>query len=193
MNIKYLYENTDLTLQQIADTLGLKLTYVWKKVKQNYSSEYRKTRKVNSYRKSKQGDKNPMFNKFRESHHNYIGDVSDGKGYLMRLKPDWYTGRKGCKHVFSHHVVVCEHLGMTQIPRGWCVHHCDENPHNNDFDNLVLLTMSDHRKLHRYLEGATTISKESTLKWVETYGTPFVRDDIVCSTQECVAAKAGEE
>ena len=113
----------------------------------------------------------------------------------MHKRPDWYTGRKGCKHVFTHHLVVCKHLGLTAIPKGWVVHHCDFNPHNNEFNNLVLMTMRDHNKLHRFLAGATTISKESTLKWVETCGTPFVRDDIVCSTQECVAASnvAGKE
>jgi hypothetical protein len=192
MNINYLYENTDLTLQQIADTLGLKLTYVWKYVKNTYSSSYRKARKVNSYSKSKIGDKNPMSGKTSEKHHNYIGDISDGKGYLMRIKPEWYTGRAGSKHIFVHHIVICEHLGIYSIPKGWVVHHCDFNPHNNDISNLVLLKMGDHMKLHRYLEGATTISKESTLKWVETYGTPWC-DDIVCSIQECIAAKAGEE
>ena len=31
----------------------------------------------------------------------------------------------------------------------------------------------DHVRLHRHFEGATTISKESTLKVVETHGTPF--------------------
>ena len=191
MNINYLYENTELTLQQIANQLGLKLTYVWKKVKQNYSSDFRRNRKISNYRKSKLGTNNLMTGKTKETHHNYLGDVSDGKGYLMRVRPGWFTGRKGSKHIFVHHLVVCEFLDISAIPKGWCVHHCDFNPHNNEIDNLVLLTMGDHMKLHRYLAGATTISKESTLKWVETYGTPWC-DDIVCSTQECVAAKAGE-
>jgi hypothetical protein len=90
--------------------------------------------------------------------------------------------------VFVHSLVVCENLGLTEIPKGWVVHHCDINPYNNSFDNLVMITMSDHTRLHRYLAGATTISKESTLKWVEAHGTPWKRDDIVCSAQECAAA-----
>lgn len=191
MNINYLYENTELTLNQIAKKLGTTSWRVWKKVATDYSSEYRRNRKATSYKNSKMGTLNPMSGKTKETHHNYVGDVSDGKGYLMRVRPAWFTGRKGSKHVFVHHLVICEALGMTALPKGWCVHHCDFNPHNNSIDNLVLLTMGDHMKLHRYLAGATTISKESTLKWVETYGTPW-RDDIVCSTQECVAAKAGE-
>lgn len=171
-SINKLIEETNLTLEQIAKQLGLgyKRVYnVWRK----YPKEYRTTRKTANYRRSKLGDNNPMQGKFREQHRNYVGVVGDTKGYLMVLKPSWYTGRKGSKHVFQHSVVVCEYLGLTEIPKGWCVHHCDINPHNNNFDNLVLMTNSDHQRLHQSLAGATTISKESTLKWVETHGTPF--------------------
>lgn len=192
MDISYLYENTELTQAQIAAQLNLTERQVYKRIKKLYSSAYRKQRKVKSYRNSKLGNKNPMFNKLREKHHSYIGVVSDNKGYWMCVKPAWYTGRKHSKHVFEHHIVVCENLGLTEIPKGWNVHHCDHNPQNNSFNNLVLLTMSDHSKLHSYLKGATTISKESTLKWVETHGTPW-RDDIVSSAQECAAVNNAQE
>lgn len=179
-NIKYLYENTELTLQAIADYTGSTYKRVFNWVKNNYSKEYRTNRKRVSYRNSKTGELNPMSGKHGEKHHNFIGAVSDNKGYLMVLKPDWYTGRKRSKHVFQHHVVVCEHLGLSAIPKGGHVHHVDKNPYNNEFDNLVLMTASDHQRLHNtVLVGATTISKESTLKWVEAQGTPFRRDDIV--------------
>ena len=178
MDIKYLYENTELTLQQIADRLGVSYKRVFSYVEKNYSKQHRTDRKRNSYRKSKLGTKNPMHGKFGEEHHNFVGVVSDNKGYLMVLKPGWFMGRRRSKHVFQHHVVVCESMGLLSIPAGWCVHHCDKNPHNNSFDNLVLLTVSDHIRLHNALAGATTISKESTLKWVEAHGTPW-RDDMV--------------
>lgn len=181
-NIKFLYESTELTLQSIADRTGTSYKRVSNWAKNNYSREYRTQRKRVSYRNSKLGDLNPMRGKYAEQHHNYIGVVSDGKGYLMVLKPKWYTGRKNSKHVFLHHVVVCESLGITAVPPGWCVHHVDGDPYNNAFENLVLMTLGDHLRLHQsVLGGATTISKESTLKWVEAQGTPFVRDDIVCS------------
>ena len=165
---KHYIENTELTLQQIADTIGstYKRVYrVWK----TYPNEFRKSRKVNSYRKSKLGDLNPMTGKRGTDHPNYKGVVADGKGYLMVLKPTWYTGRKRSKHVFQHQVVVCEQLGLTQIDAGMCVHHCDHNPQNNNFDNLVLLSLDEHTQLHKELGRATTISKESTLKWVEAH------------------------
>ena len=174
MDIKLLYETTDLTQQEIATRLGIPWKRVSNFVKANYSKEYRIARKAKCYRKSKLGAKNPMAGKTGTNHHNYVGLVSDSKGYLMALKPDWYTGRKRAKHVFAHHISVCEGLGITEIPRGWCVHHCDEDKYNNDFSNLVLLTMADHTRLHWALGSATTISKESTLKWVEAHGTPYL-------------------
>jgi hypothetical protein len=173
MDIKFYYENTTMTQQQIANKLSVSWKQVFNYIKDNYSSAYRKTRKAECYRNSKLGANNPMHGKTGAQHHNYSGVVGDSKGYLMVLKPSWYTGRVKSKHVFEHHVVVCLALGITQIPRGWCVHHVDNNPHNNNFENLVLCTMADHRRIHSHFEGATTISKESTLKWVETHGTPF--------------------
>lgn len=182
MDIKYYYENTELTLQQIADKTGSTYKRVFNYVHKHYSSAYRKARKSVTYRNSRLGDKNPSHGLRGVSSRRYIGDVSDNKGYLMRLKPDWYTGRAKSKHVFVHSIVACEALGITEIPAGWCVHHVDGNPHNNSFDNLVVCTLGDHMSIHAHIRaGATTISKESTLKWVEAHGTPFVRDDMVCS------------
>lgn len=173
MDIKSLYENTGLTQQEIANKLGIPWKRVFNFIKQNYSTEYRRTRKTRCYRNSKLGEKNPMFGKTETQHHNFIGEVSDNKGYLMVLKPDWYTGRRHSKHVFTHHIVVCQELGLTEIPKGWCVHHCDCNPYNNVFSNLLLVTLEDHARIHRQLlKGATTISKESTAEWLEAHGTP---------------------
>lgn len=152
---------TDLTIQQIAEELSSTYKIVWTVVMKNFSKEERNERKIKNYSKSKLGINNPMTGRFAEKHHNYRGEVTDGKGYVMVLKPSWYTGRKGSKHVFKHHVVICEHLGLTEIPAGFCVHHVDGNSLNNDVDNLVLLSLSAHSKLHSDLKRATTISKES--------------------------------
>ena len=176
MDIKELYENTELTQQQIADQLGIPFKRVFKYIKANYTPEYRRTRKAKCYRNSKLGDLNPMLGKSGELHHNYLGRTPDGKGYMLVLKPEWYTGRANSKHIFEHHFVLCLAMGLTEIPAGWVVHHCDHIKMNNSFDNLVLITMGDHTRLHQSLKGATTISKESTLKWVETYGTVYCRD-----------------
>lgn len=157
-DIKELYETTELTLEEIGKKLALTYAQVQHYVSTNYSNEYRKSRKSKSYRNSKLGIKNPMLGKTGHLHHNYIGEVSDGKGYIMCLKPDWYTGRRGCKHVFKHHIVMCELLGITEIPKGFNVHHIDHNPLNNNINNLALLTSEAHTRIHQ-LERATTRRK----------------------------------
>lgn len=161
MDTKHYIENTDLTLQQIAAKLGSTYKRVYK-VWKTYPKEYRQARKANSYRRAQLGSNNTMYGTRKNT-----GPVSDNKGYLLIIKPDWYTGRKRSRHIFLHHKVVCEAMGITEIPKGMCVHHCDEDPHNNKFSNLVLLTLGEHSALHSALGSATTISKESTLKWVE--------------------------
>lgn len=153
-----LYETTELTLDEIGQKVGKTRCQVDWIINKEFTEEQRSLRKIACYRNSKIGNKNPMFGKVKELHHQYIGDVSDGKGYILVLKPEWYTGRKGCRHIFKHHMVVCEALGITAIPKGWCVHHIDGNKINNELHNLALLTVSAHTRLHQ-LERATTSRK----------------------------------
>ena len=35
------------------------------------------------------------------------------------------------------------------IPEGFEIHHRDEDPHNNDYENLICVHRRDHPKLHR--------------------------------------------
>lgn len=77
----------------------------------------------------------------------------------------------------------------------WVVHHKDHNHCNNAEENLELLCKRCHQIEHEchtaFSKGATTISKESRDKCPEKHGT-LQGDDIVCSAQECAAAKAGK-
>lgn len=161
--IKSLFETTEKTFSEIAKECHTSYKVVWKYIHSSFTEDQIAERKSRTYANSKLGLKNPMYGKIKEQHHNYIGDVSDGKGYLMRLKPEWYTGRKGCKHVFTHHIIICEHLGLTEIPSGFCVHHIDGNKLNNDLCNLALMTIQAHMRLHQ-LERATTIPKGSRVQ-----------------------------
>ena len=153
-----LYETTELTLDEIGFKVGKTRCQVDWIINKEFTEEFRQARKKTSYRNSKLGNKNPMFGLRGEETHVFIGDVSDGKGYILVLKPEWYTGRIGCKHIFKHHMVVCEALGITAIPKGWCVHHIDGNKVNNELHNLALLTVGAHTRLHQ-LERATTSRK----------------------------------
>lgn len=159
--IRGYFENTNLTLEQIAQEAGYGYKIVWNTVTRLYDESTRKARKQKNYSISKQGDKNPMKDKTRSKHHNWIGgEVGDGNGYIMVLKPEWYTGRQGSKYVFKHSVVICEALGLTEIPRGWIVHHVDRDRTNNEINNLALMTNAAHNRLHQ-LERVTTIPQGS--------------------------------
>lgn len=151
--IKHLFENTKLTIKDISLHSGVSFSRVFKYIEDNYTREQRLERKRFCYSNAKLGDKNPMQHKPKSE-----VQVSDGKGYLMQAKPSWYTGRQGCKHVFTHHIVICKALGLTEIPKGFCVHHIDENKTNNELTNLALMTTSAHMRLHQ-LERATTSRK----------------------------------
>lgn len=147
--IKYLYERTNMTDAEIAEEVGISTGWLYKGyLYRLYDREYRKVRKQRSYQLSKLGDKNPMKGKTKEQHPKFKERVKDGKGYWMVLKPDWYTGRKGSNHVFEHSVIVCEALSLTEIPKGFIVHHIDGVKTNNSIDNLALMTNSGHGKLH---------------------------------------------
>lgn len=144
-----LFKHTNTTLQDIRIQTKLEHYIVTHILENNFTQQEIDERKAKLYRQSKVGNKNKMFGKTKESHPNYKGVVEDGKGYLMVLKPEWYTGRVGCKHVYQHHVVICEQLNLTEIPKGYCVHHIDGNKKNNDISNLSLMTLSGHTKLHQ--------------------------------------------
>lgn len=160
--IKELFETTDLRYEDIAERVGASYKMVWSRINRWYSKDVIRNRKVQNYRKSKTGAKNPYYGmRGEDSPHWTGGVVSDGKGYLMTRKPDWYTGRKGSKYVFTHVLVVCEALGLTELPAGWNVHHIDGDKTNNDLSNLALVTMSAHQRIHAQLERATTIPKGS--------------------------------
>ena len=168
--IKQLLLTTDLTNQQIRQEVGCRGQLVSDTLK-SFGTTFAKNRKRRMYRRSKLGDNNPMKGKTGEAHPNYLGIMSDGKGYWIVTKPDWYTGRKGSRHIFHHHEVYCLEVGLTEMPKGMVIHHCDCNKINNSFDNLIMMSLGDHMALHSLLEGATTISKESTAKWLEARNT----------------------
>lgn len=143
-----LVESTTAPLEQIADNLGISYVAIRNWFSKNYSAEFRKQRKIANYRASKLGENNPMKGKFGSLHHNFIGRVSDNKGYYTVLKPLWWTGLNKSKRVFEHHVVYCAANGLTCLPEGYEIHHIDHDPGNNDISNLMLVTPEEHKQIH---------------------------------------------
>lgn len=149
---RLLFENTSFTTKELSYILNDTESALRMWYNREYSKEFRKARKRYNYRRSKLGDKNPMFGKTGEQHHYYKGSISDCKGYRIILKPAWYTGRTKSKHIFEHHKVYCEDRGLTEVPEGYHIHHLDENKENNAPENLIMLSAGDHNRLHNWLK-----------------------------------------
>lgn len=157
-----LYSTTCMTMYDICKEVKLSDYVVQQILKNNFSEEYRNNRKSKLYRLSKQCEKNPHFQKYGEKSSQWIGGiVDDGNGYDMVKKPEWYTGRKGSSYVFLHSVVMCEHLGLSELPKGFVVHHIDGNKKNNNIDNLALMRISGHSKLHSLMKDLCKVQRLS--------------------------------
>lgn len=79
-------------------------------------------------------------------------NVSSIRGYKAVRPPAWYTGYVSRGFVREHILLMCEKFGWTELPKGYEVHHKDGNKLNNSLDNLVVLTKSEHSRIHS-LEG----------------------------------------
>jgi hypothetical protein len=159
--LKELYETTKLSTDVIGSKVGMEGHKVRAWARALYDNEYRKARKKHCYRASKLGGKNPMFGKNGEAHHNKKDRCEDGKGYYIVLKPEWFTGREGSKHIFEHHAVYCKANNLTEMPKGMCIHHLDENKMNNSIGNLIMLSNGDHRRLHIWINLQNISGKET--------------------------------
>lgn len=160
--LRELFENTDLFYREIGERLGISKKMVLSRLHKMYTPEQIHTRAKKSWSRAKLEGNNWMRGIDPTQHPKYIGGVvGDGNGYLMVTKPDWYTGRKGSRYVFQHNLILCEALGLAELPAGFVVHHIDFNKQNNTLGNLALMTISAHSKLHQMLERATTIPQGS--------------------------------
>lgn len=159
-----LFEFTDTPMNSIVKQSKLSYYEVLSILKNNFGEDAINKRKSRMYSKSKQGSNSPWFRTCSEDSVNFKGGiVSDGNGYLMIKKPDWYTGRNRSDYIFYHHLVMCENLGITEMPKGYVVHHIDGNPWNNDISNLAMMTVSAHAKLHQVEKNLCKVQRLSNV------------------------------
>jgi ribosomal silencing factor RsfS len=133
-------------------------------IKKIWLTEYHegqfKARTTRLCRLHKVGSKNPMYGKYGLKHHNAVEKEINKDGYVMVFAPDWYSGKRDGNKVYEHIIVYCEHNGYAFIPKGMVVHHLDEDKQNNHPDNLVLLSIQDHRRIHAWLNKVQRLSRK---------------------------------
>lgn len=54
------------------------------------------------------------------------------------------------KRMSEHSRAICIFLNIPEIPKGFIVHHLDENKKNNDINNLALITTTAHNRIHSH-------------------------------------------
>lgn len=82
------------------------------------------------------------------------------KGYRFIDAPNWYCGKKHGNKVREHTVIMCLNMGVTEIPKGYAVHHIDGDKLNNTSLNLMLITHSRHSHIHQRSKTLSTHTKE---------------------------------
>ena len=141
--------HSDLTNKEVGDEMG---AYYNRSIKpywiEWFGEEEVKNRFKRACARSKTGDLNPMKGKTRELHPRYVESYVNWQGYRWVTAPDWFTGSKKGNKAVEHHIVGCEKYGITEIPKGYVVHHIDEDKLNNDPDNLEMMTISEHMIHH---------------------------------------------
>ena len=61
-------------------------------------------------------------------------------GYMCRYS-------KG-KTFYEHRLIYCAANGLDEIPNGYDIHHINGNIQDNRIENLMMLSKSDHTKIH---------------------------------------------
>lgn len=57
-------------------------------------------------------------------------------------------GKHNSPRINISHKIFCEYHNIECVPKGFVIHHIDENKDNNLIENLMLLSKSEHSKLH---------------------------------------------
>lgn len=73
--------------------------------------------------------------------HNLDKFIQDGLSFKRNRDGHFVTS------IAYHQYVMLQNLGY--IPRGQCIHHKDFDYDNNNFENLQILTFSEHAKVHK--------------------------------------------
>lgn len=90
---------------------------------------------------------------------------------------------------YAHRVIYEQHKGS--IPKGWVVHHKDEDKSNNDPDNLEAMPRKEHQRLHATGRTNSDAQKAAASRTLGSLRTPKPAKCIQCQA-DFVSTSAGE-
>ena len=176
-----LLENVTNSYTKISSELNISTWLVGQIANQYLSKELLKARYKYSCSQSKLGNKNPMKDKTGTLHHNSVTHDVRVSGYKTVFAPSWWQGSKvKSGRIFEHHFVWASAYNQVAIPKKFCIHHIDLNKDNNTIENLQLLSISDHMKLHSEIRKVQRLERKLVENSVlEAHGNLNQVDDIV--------------
>ncbi len=158
-NVPVLEEERRSIIKDFHSDLGLKvlakkykrdahrtIARIWKEefTKQEYKDRTSRLCSLNQL-----GSKNTMFGKLKEDHPRSVGSrVVTTQGYHAVYTPTWYEGKSNLGRTLEHILVYCKDRSITKLPNRHVVHHIDNDRKNNASNNLVMLSIGDHLRLH---------------------------------------------
>ena len=74
------------------------------------------------------------------SHSRPLWSKQEDQGYMLIKTPSGW--------IQEHRWIYMIENGLKEIPDGYVVHHIDGNKLNNKIENLIMMTVADHVKLH---------------------------------------------
>ncbi len=69
------------------------------------------------------------------------------------------------KRMSEHSREMCIVLNIPKIPKGFIIHHLDENKRNNDIHNLALMSITAHNRIHSHEAWNKGMNKGDNDKW----------------------------
>ena len=81
---------------------------------------------------------------------NSLRDEKTGRFKTTINSTDYKMVQFNNKRMSEHQRMLCIALNIPEIPKGIIVHHIDENKSNNDINNLALMTITAHNRIHSH-------------------------------------------
>lgn len=99
---------------------------------------------------------------------NKLRDEKTGRFQMTTDTTRYKTVQFNNKRMSEHARAFCLALNIPFIPKGFIIHHIDENKRNNNIDNLCLMTVTAHNRKHSHPAWNRGITADNNVEWKNT-------------------------